>query len=302
MLSLLFRKNSLLAIAVVGAFAYPMFRNGELSLSKIAGWVGGDSESPPEYDPFYQPPVSPTFRPASLSSNGPSTLPGSLDSSPVTALPQTQSSPTVGNQISQFLGSLFETQTIDASGQIIPQTPAPASSPSTAQTDPGLSTALPTPSTEPQLLDLREIIRFDVRPAWVQQRWQRVSAAPVSDEGFQGLRVPLNAGPGPLQMTGVLTYYFDRDQILQRIQFLGTTNQADALEQLCRTYFRFQPIDDMPGVFAPVHDNQPRGLLKRTVPVILDQNRGQLSQVALEINSTRGPYQLSEMMRQLALQ
>lgn len=307
MLGLLFRKNTILALAIAGAFTYPMVQNGELSLSTLTG-VFGESEVPNEtpYDPYQgaPSPYASTFRPAVIGSQQNNQLPGSQGN--LSALPASSSQPpqpatgnSVGNQIGQFLGSLFETQQVDASGQTIPQGPpqVPAQTASSGNQQPPM-----VPIDTMPVIDIREIIRFDVSPYWVQQRWPRVSAAPVSEEGYQGLRVPLTASGGPLQLSGALTYYFDEKQTVQRIQFLGTTQQPAVIEQLCLQYFQFKKIEDMPGVLAPIHDGQPRGLLKFSLPVVLDRNRSMDTKVALEINSTRGTYQLSPLMRQIALQ
>lgn len=298
MLSLLLRKNTLLALVVLGVFSYPMLQSGELSLSSISGWMADEPQ--PDYDPYYQASSSATFRPASIGNSSTNPLPGTQGNYqiPPTAQPSSAANgDSIGGQIGDFLGSLFETQPADASGQAIPQIPTNTGAP----TQPVPGTTATGLETAP-IYDIREIVRFDATPQWVQQRWPRVSAAPVSEEGYQGLRVPLTAAPGTLQLTGALTYYFDAAQTVQRIQFMGTTNQPMMLEQFCGQYFQFQKFQDLPGVMAPVHEEQPRGLLKFSLPVVLDRNQPQLTQVIMEINSTKGAYQLSQLMKRLAIQ
>ena len=53
---------------------------------------------------------------------------------------------------------------------------------------------------------LDEIFRFDLNPAWVKQRWDRVSNSP-GDSGLSGLRVALVTGVNTHDLFGSLTYY-----------------------------------------------------------------------------------------------
>lgn len=379
-LGLLFKRQTWFFLGLVAAFAYPMFQSGELSVSKIAGWLTGNRPlNPGEFDPYM------------AGANGPLPNPGgnfgtpNLNGDPnfggfgggssfggggfggggngnvwATAsqnfsqqnrnLPnQTAGSGGgIGDQLGQLLGSMFETQTIDANGNRIdiPATgppnfsgaPAPAGNsplgPASASVplwnvstsanngnapwgestnngwNGGLSNAadprlgIPTtPIDFVPVFDLREIIRFDISPPWVQQRWSRSSAAPQSEQGYQGLRVPLVAGTGTADLTGALTYYFDEKNEVQRIQFQGSSNNPNAIEKLLTTYFQFQAVDDVRGLYAPVFDQQARGMLRFSMPAFYDRNQAaQQTQVAFEINSTKGDYQLSPLFRSMALQ
>ena len=40
------------------------------------------------------------------------------------------------------------------------------------------------------VMDFAEILRFDLNPNWIKQRWNRVSTSPGED-GLQGFRVAL---------------------------------------------------------------------------------------------------------------
>jgi hypothetical protein len=75
---------------------------------------------------------------------------------------------------------------------------------------------------------LAELFRFDVTPGWIIGRWPRVMAGPTA-EGLQAYRVPLITGVGEADLAGSLTYYFDSQQQLQRITFLGATGNARPL-------------------------------------------------------------------------
>ena len=101
----------------------------------------------------------------------------------------------------------------------------------------GNNTATPPPDaaySEPvyfAFANLAEFLRFDVSPAWIKFRWPRVSTFPAEDN-LTGMRVAVVSGPRPQDIHGSLTYYFDRQQRVQRIGFRGWTGDAVELVHL----------------------------------------------------------------------
>jgi len=88
--------------------------------------------------------------------------------------------------------------------------------------------------------DLAEVIRFDVPPAWVQQRWQRpLSVVSPENPEWTGLRVPLVSGTRPDDLAGSLTYYFTPKQYVRRISFQGTTQDPRRLIELLTSKYDF---------------------------------------------------------------
>lgn len=77
----------------------------------------------------------------------------------------------------------------------------------------------------PANTDFDALFRFEIGPEWVTDQWSRVSSV-RSDEGWQGLRVPVVTGMAADDLAGSLTYYFDAWGRLQRIAFQGTTGDA----------------------------------------------------------------------------
>lgn len=63
---------------------------------------------------------------------------------------------------------------------------------------------------------LSEVVRFDISPSWVPQRFPRVSIV-SADPRLDAMRVPLVTGTNPNDLAGTLTYYFDRYKRLQRV-------------------------------------------------------------------------------------
>jgi len=75
---------------------------------------------------------------------------------------------------------------------------------------------------------LAEVLRFDISPAWVLQRWPRVSTD-LAQLQLHGYRVPLVTGTSETDVAGSLTYYFNAAQQVQQITLRGATGDPRAL-------------------------------------------------------------------------
>jgi hypothetical protein len=87
---------------------------------------------------------------------------------------------------------------------------------------------------------LEQVLRFDVHPRWVMQNWPHV-ATTRTDGLLDGLRVPLMTGTGPADVTGSLTYYFDRQEQVQRIALEGVMGDDRQLVTLTTQMFELKP-------------------------------------------------------------
>jgi hypothetical protein len=96
------------------------------------------------------------------------------------------------------------------------------------------------PLEGPAVANLAEILRFDITPAWLTQRWPRVMNARHASSALQAYRVPLVTGGKASDLAGSLTYYFDEQQKLQRIQFQGQTGDADPLADFLARQYGFE--------------------------------------------------------------
>jgi hypothetical protein len=329
-LSLLFRKEVLILAGLTAAFAAPMVRSGELSLSKALDWavngIGAHREQAAWSDEqsfgIWAPELSATPATQNL-------------------VPSAESNSRGSASVFKFLESIFEVQTVPANAEVGPAAGSTATATrvnaASVGTDPGPGTvppavpgldpraAIAVPSAEPNpatgttstgrtappnslpdwipVLDLREIIRFDVSPYWVQQRWPKCTRLDLDVDGYYGFRVPLVTDQRVGGLSGALTYSFDAQAVVQRIQFQGSVQDIGPLQQLLTQYFRFSPLADRTNLLAPVHDKAARGMLRYSEPII--ETAGQeirLREVAFEINSTQGRYQLSEAYRRLAIE
>lgn len=115
--------------------------------------------------------------------------------------------------------------------------------------------------------DLGEVLRFDVTPGWVISRWPRVSTGGPHLQ-LQGYRVPLVTGTKESDIAGSLTYYFNAQQAVQRITFIGTTGDGKKLVGLLTTRYGFihRPTNN-PGlyIYEFAHaDGRTKSLLKIT--------------------------------------
>jgi len=86
---------------------------------------------------------------------------------------------------------------------------------------------------------LAEVLRMDITPRWVTQRSPRVTTT-LADTSYSGLRVPFVSGTRETDVTGSLTYYFDRQEKLQRITFHGTTGDPRELTALLTQHLEFE--------------------------------------------------------------
>ena len=87
--------------------------------------------------------------------------------------------------------------------------------------------------------NLNQIFRFDANPGWVRQRWERISTS-TGMPGLTGLRVPLVTGVNTYDLFGSLTYYFDENQVPQKITFRGWTGNPDGLVNFVSNSFQFK--------------------------------------------------------------
>lgn len=152
----------------------------------------------------------------------------------------------------------------------------------------------------PGIYDLWEIFRFDAPPSWVMARWKRVTTI-TSERELRGLRVPLMTGTHMDDLAGSLTYYFDRNQKIQRITFEGVTGDESRLVQLVSEQYGLRPV---PSLQAGLYLGQTRSKITAAMrisnpPVVNSKEPLKRMEVTLEINRPDGPAKLSDHMTEL---
>ena len=147
---------------------------------------------------------------------------------------------------------------------------------------------------------LFDVFRFDITPSWVQSQWPRVSTGWLED-GYEGYRVPLVTGTTAQDLHGALTYFFDHRQRLQRIRFVGFTGDVRPLSKLVCNHHGFKPHDSAnAALLTRSFNGRQTGALRFVhASVINASNARQQYEVALEINSTAGPFLLSDGVKSL---
>jgi hypothetical protein len=146
-----------------------------------------------------------------------------------------------------------------------------------------------------------EILRFDIDARWVVGRWPRVSTAP-GVAGLQGMRVALVTGGNPWDVCGAMTYFFDSQQRLQRIQITGVTGDPQPLIQTLVQQFGFQGhTTTAAGLYTARRGQEVIGLLRLDHAAVLDANEpNQRYALLLEINRLDGGFALSTSTAALA--
>lgn len=120
----------------------------------------------------------------------------------------------------------------------------------TPSLEPDATMEMPTASIAGTGVDnMATVFSFDVSTAWVLGHWSRVSTG-LADLDLQGYRVPLVTGTQPSDLSGSLTYYFNKQQRVERIVFRGLTGDARRIVALLATKHGFlRELADDPGLF-----------------------------------------------------
>lgn len=143
--------------------------------------------------------------------------------------------------------------------------------------------------------DLRDVIRFDITPGWVAQNFGRVSTV-LADVQLDGLRTPLVTGTSTSDMAGTITYYFDNQQILRRVNLQGLTGDPSGIAQLMQQYYHLQPEKTLGGhLYTSRWNNKVTSMLHvAPAPIMYSTSQNSNFTVFLELNQPSMPYGLSQ--------
>ena len=142
--------------------------------------------------------------------------------------------------------------------------------------------------------DLREVIRFDITPGWVAQNFGRVSTV-LADVQLDGLRVPLVTGTNGSDLAATVTYYFDHQQQLRRINLQGLTGDPSAIATLMQQYYHLKSEASLGGhLYTTRWNNRITSMLHvAPVPIMYATAEHSRYTVFLELNQPALPYGLS---------
>lgn len=156
------------------------------------------------------------------------------------------------------------------------------------------------PFVQAPIYALREVLRFDISPNWVPQRFQRVSTV-LAEQQLDGLRVPLITGTTPSDLAGTLTYYFDRYKRVQRVTVHGVTGDPSRfIAELQHAYQLQQQPSLGGGLYLLKWNGRPTSVVY-TAPasVISADSPYARYNVFIEINQAGLEYGLSDEAQQL---
>jgi hypothetical protein len=154
------------------------------------------------------------------------------------------------------------------------------------------------PATTTPVANLEGILRFDISPRWILDNWPHVATTRADDE-LDGLRVPLITGTRPHDVAGSLTYYFDKQHVVQRIALDGIVGDERHLVSVVTRLFQLQPE---PQVDARVFVSKWNGratsaLWIHRLPVVSADSPYQKFEFALELNRPNHYFGLSPLFR-----
>ena len=136
-----------------------------------------------------------------------------------------------------------------------------------------------------RVTDLREVIRFDISPEWVFQRFARVTTV-LADMRLEGLRVPIVTGTRVDDLAGTLTYYFDGSGHLQRVTMHAFTGDPTRLVGAMTQYYGLNRESSLEaGAFTKRWNGQPIHFLRMSrASVVYADAVHQKFTVFLELN------------------
>ena len=148
--------------------------------------------------------------------------------------------------------------------------------------------------------DLRQVMRFDISPDWVIQRFSRVSTV-LADLNLEGLRVPVVTGTRADDLAGTITYYFDSRGKLQRLTVHGFTGDPSRMVQTMTSDYGLQSEPTLEaGVYTKRWNGLPIHFLRLThAPVVYSNAVHQKYTVFMELNQPNLPYGISSEARRI---
>ncbi|MCA9128437.1 MAG: hypothetical protein KDB22_15225 [Planctomycetales bacterium] len=147
---------------------------------------------------------------------------------------------------------------------------------------------------QPPVVMLSEVLRFDVTPAWITQRFPRVSTV-LADMQLDGLRVPLVTGTTQSDLAGTLTYYFDRYQRLQRVSVHALTGDPTrVIAEMQHSYQLYQEPSLGGGLYLTKWNGKPTSIMHVSPAAIIRADAPYARfQVFVELNQPGLEYGLS---------
>ena len=148
--------------------------------------------------------------------------------------------------------------------------------------------------------DLREVMRFDITPQWVMDRFSRVSTV-LAELKLKALRVPIVTGTRVDDLAGTLTYYFDGQDRLQRVSMHAFTGDPQRLAGAMTEHYGMQQEPNLEaGVYTKRWNGLPVHFLRLTRSSVVHADAlHQKYTVFLELNQPDLPFGLSDEAKKI---
>ena len=147
---------------------------------------------------------------------------------------------------------------------------------------------------------LEPLLRFDITPEWVTNQWSRVTTR-LSNLDLNGWRVPIAMGSHPQNLAGSITYYFDTQRRVQRINIHGYLSDATELVRLATTRYGMHRVPSARGdLYAANIEGKTIGAMRLLrPPVVRADAPGQRYAVLMELNRTGTSYGMSREFQKI---
>ena len=147
---------------------------------------------------------------------------------------------------------------------------------------------------------INQIINFETTPQDITNRWARISFH-VKYNGLHSYRVPVVTGEERDDLAGSLTYLFNEHEELQRIEFLGYTQDASTLINVMKKQFRMTKRPSaLEALYVKSLNKLPVSALRITRPKVVNTSTTPpLLKIRFELNKVRLGAILSDSFRQL---
>ena len=148
--------------------------------------------------------------------------------------------------------------------------------------------------------DLREVMRFDISPQWVIERFTRVSTV-LADIRFKVMRVPIVTGTRIDDLAGTLTYYFDGAGKVQRVTMHAFTGDPNRLVGAMTQHYGLQHEPTLEaGVLTKRWNGVPIHFLRLSHSSVVHADAlHQKYTVFLELNQPDLPFGLSDEAKKI---
>jgi hypothetical protein len=144
------------------------------------------------------------------------------------------------------------------------------------------------------------VLRFNISPEWVLNRFSRVSTV-LANLNLKGLRVPVVTGIRAEDVAGTLTFYFDHTDRLQRVTFHGFTGDPSRFARVMVGRYGLQREPALEaGAFTKRWNGQPVHFMRLThAPVVYSDAVHHKYTVFLELNQPDLAYGISAEARKI---